>query len=302
MALDIGTALRDGFDRTTARNGLLLAAVFVGFRLLNEVVQQSFLLVQFETSVDPAELAATPSFQEAGITAEDIRRTVADATPLAALDSLSAAQLLGVIVLLAVVAEALRIVAIRVFVSVETDSIPPELVARNLIPAVANGIVGGIVVGLLVAVGLALLIIPGIFLAVAFLFLRQEIAVEDRNFIEAISGSWNLTAGSRIELFVLVAFLVLLAFFVPSLVGAVGGPVVGSVVSAAGGPVVGSVVSAAAAGLVLTYGVATVSQAYNQLRTEREVAAAAAGGRPAAEDDAAEDDDPLSDIDDELLP
>jgi hypothetical protein len=190
----------------------------------------------------------------------------------------------------AVVAEAIRIVAVRVFVGVETESIPPELVTRNLLPAVINGIVGGIVVGVLVIVGLVFLILPGVFLAIAFLFLRQEIAVEDKNFLDAMSGSWNLTTGSRIQLFVLVVFLVLLGAVLPPLVGFVGGPVAGTVVST----VVGA--------LVLAYGVATVSQAYNQLRTEREVAAAAAGGRPAPEDDAAEDDDPLSDVDDELLP
>jgi len=291
MTLDIGAALRDGFDRTTARNGLVLAAVFVAFRLLNEVVQQSLILVQFETAVDPADLAASPSFREAGITAADVRELVREVTPLAVLDSLSLPVLLGLVLVTAVVAEAIRIVAVRVFVGVETESIPPELVTRNLLPAVINGIVGGIVVGVLVTVGLVFLILPGVFLAIAFLFLRQEIAVEDKNFLDAMSGSWNLTAGSRIQLFVLVVFLVLLGAVLPPLVGFVGGPVAGTVVST----VVGA--------LVLAYGVATVSQAYNQLRTERAVAAATdAGGRPPAEDDAGEDDDPLSDIDDELLP
>jgi len=99
-------------------------------------------------------------------------------------------------------------------------------------------------------------VIPGLFFAVIFFFTRQEIAVEDKNFVEALSGSVRLTKGNRFELFALAVVLFaigvavsILAAFVPGIAGALL-----AVVLSAG---VGVYVSAAAAA------------AYRQLRAER---------------------------------
>jgi hypothetical protein len=289
MSLDIGKALRDGVDRTTARNGLALAAVFVVFRLVDAVVTQSLIRVWAEQILN--DLAENPPSLEGTevTTAEfqelitEIRASIAESNQLTYLDSLSLPELLGLAFLLAIVAEAIRIVAVRVFVSSETESIPADLVTRNLLPAVLNGVVGGIVVGLLITAGLVFLIVPGIFIAIAFLFLRQEIAVEDKNFIDAMSGSWGLTSGNRLELFGLVVFLAVLGIAVSFVLGLLGGGTVGVVLDTA--------VSA----IVLTYSVAVVSRAYDQLRA----------GDAGAVDRGVEPDeksDEFEDIDDELLP
>jgi len=289
MSLDIGRALRDGFDRTTARNGLIILAAVTVFRLLNAVVGQSLQRVWIGNILD--DLAANPpSFENSDLTQQEfqdliaeLRETVEASTQLAYLDSLSVGELVGIVLLLALVAEALHIVVVRTFVSDETESIPREFVTRNLPLAVLNGVVGGIVVGILVGIGLLLLIVPGIFLAVSFAFLRQEIAVEDKNFIDAMSGSWNLAAGNRIELFGLLAFLAIL--------GVVVGLAIGALPPSAPVQVASVVVLAA----ISAYGIAVVSRAYDQLRVER---AAVAGGA----DDAGSEDDEFADIDDELLP
>jgi len=289
MSLDIGKALRDGVDRTTARNGLALAAVFVVFRLVDAVVTQSLIRVWAEQILN--DLAENPpSLEGTEVTAAEfqeliteIRASIVEANQLTYLDSLSLPELLGLAFLLAIVAEAIRIVAVRVFVSSETESIPADLVTRNLLPAVLNGVVGGIVVGLLITAGLVFLIVPGIFIAIAFLFLRQEIAVEDKNFIDAMSGSWGLTSGNRLELFGLVVFLAVLGIAVSFVLGLLGGGTVGVVLDTA--------VSA----IVLTYSVAVVSRAYDQLRA----------GDAGAVDRGVEPDeksDEFEDIDDELLP
>jgi hypothetical protein len=289
MSLDIGRALRDGLDRTTARTGLVVLAVLVGFRLVNGVVQQSLSKVWIGGILD--ELAADPpSFEGSELTTEEyldlieeIRRTVVETTQLSYLESLSVPELLAIGAVLAIVAEAIRIVAVRTFVSPETESIPRELLSRRLGWAVLNGVVGGIAVGILVAVGLILLVVPGIFLAVAFLFLRQEIAVEDKNFVDAMSGSWSLTAGNRIELFGLIVFLVVISLAVSFVVGLFGSSAAVDVVN---------IVTAAA---VLTYSVAVVSRAYDQLRAERGTGTDDAGGSDDGTDE-------FEDIDDELLP
>ena len=42
---------------------------------------------------------------------------------------------------------------------------------------------------------------PGVFIALSFFFVRQEIALENKNFIEALQDGWVMTRGERVELF-----------------------------------------------------------------------------------------------------
>jgi len=288
MSLDIGRALRDGVDEVSARNGLTLTVVFVAFGLVNTVVEQSLIRVSAgefldELSANPPSLAGsdltTAEFRDL---IADVRESVSETTPLAYLDSLSVLELVVAALVLAVLAEAIRIVAIRTFVSAETERIHRELVVRNLPSAVLNGIVGGVVAGILIVVGFVFLVVPGVFLAISFLFLRQEIAIEDKNFIEALSGSWNLTSGNRVELFVLVVLLVLIA------------PVVSFVIGLLGGSAPVTLLNVAVTSVILAYTVAVVSEAYDQLRT----------GEPATIEDTPGrgEEDEFADIDDELLP
>lgn len=287
MSLDIEEALRDGFEEVRASNGLGLVAVFVAFGLVNTVVQESLARVWTEGLLD--DLSENPPSLEGTdlTTAEfqdllaEVQESIVEGTPLAYLDSLSVLELVVGVLVLAVLAEAIRIVAIRTFVSPETGSIPRELVTRNLGLAVLNGVVGGIVAGILVVVGLVFLVIPGVFLAVSFLFLRQEIAIEDKNFIEALSGSWNLTSGSRIELLVLVVILVLI------------GPVVSFGIGLLGSSTPVALLNVIATSVILAYTVAVVSEAYDQLRIE---------DPGPIEDTPDSGEDEFADIDDELLP
>jgi hypothetical protein len=289
MSLDIGKALRDGLDRTTARNGLVVAAVLVVFQLVSAVVEQSLTLVSIDGLLD--DLAANPpNLEGTDLTTEEyqeaianLRDAVSEMSQLAYLDSFSVPELLGLALLLAVVAEAIRIIAVRVFVSPETESISSELLTRNLLLAVVNGIVGGIVVLVLVAVGLFLLVVPGIFLAVAFVFLRQEIAVEDKNFVAALSGSWDLTSGNRLELFGLFVFLIVISL------------VAGFVAGLIGPSVLGAVINTAVSAVVLTYSVAVISRAYDQLRVGSPDPVEVGSG---PEEGSGE----FEDIDDDLLP
>jgi len=273
MALDIGDALRDGAGRLQGRNGLLLTAIFAAFGVVNAVVQQSLSRAQFEQFA--ASGALDELLADSPVSAAEIEEAVVGSTPLAALDSLSVLALVGIALVLAVVAETLRVVAVRTFASEETGALP-EGTFRNLAWTVLNGIVGGVVVGILVAVGLVLLILPGLFLAVALFFVRQEIAIEDRNAVEAISESWSLTAGDRIEVFGLLVFLFVLGIAVTFAIGLV----------TPTGSAAGAVVDVLAGAVVLAYGVAVATRAYEQLRG----------------DDEPEDDDELADVDPELLP
>lgn len=273
MTFDVGKALQEGFDRLLARSGLLWLVVFVVFGGINSIVQQSLNSVQFDQVYDSQELA--PLFENLPFTAAEFVEVVEQSTPIAYLDFFSLPALLGFAVLLAVIAEAIRIAAVRTFVSEEMNSIPRQILTRRIGWAVLNGIVAGIIVGVLVLIGTIFFILPGVFLAISFLFVRQEIAVADKSVVEAIEGSWQLAAGERFSLLAMV--LVLLAIWLGSSLLASLLDLNSSIVASFVGVVIDAV--------VLAYSVAVVSRAYHQLESQEEAV-----------------EDKFEDIDPELLP
>lgn len=247
MPLSVTDALRDGLGRTFERNGLQLVGVFVVVRLLSTIATSTLNRANLTVA---EEMGALPSDFTAGPFGG-----LADApTPFALGIGLAGAYLLFVGV--ALLAEAARIVAVRTMVSDRTDAIPMADARRNLGAATINGFVGGIVVYTVSGLGLVFFVLPGLFLLVSFLFVRQEIAIRDVNFVEAMGGAWNLSAGHRLQLFALVV-----ALFLVSVIGGVPGLVFGSL-----SPAMGSVVGAMVQAFVVVFGIASVSRAYVQLR------------------------------------
>lgn len=274
MTLDIGEAVRDGVDRATERNGLALMGAFILLGVASAVVTQTLT----------AELVAEfPQQQERpALSPENL-----GPTPLALPLPFGAA--LAAAFALALVAEALYIVAVRTFVSDERSTVPGEFVRRRIAWVTINGFLGGVVVltllilplvvafllagGVQLAVGrvaglvalLGGLLVGGViaaFLYIAFFFVRQEIAVEDKNFIDALADSWTLTGDSRIELFVLA--LVILVVELLARFPYLGLDVVEQPTSLLVGTLVllGTVISA----VVGVFVIAVVSRAYVQLR------------------------------------
>ena len=274
MTLDIGRAVETGFSRLTARNGLLLVVAFLLVGAVSAVGQQSLNVAAFEALVRAAESAGTGP--DAPFTPEQLAQfreqlaTQRAASPLAV--DVPAVAALAAVFVFALVAEAVTMVAVRTFGTPGTDSLPAGATDR-LVSATLNGFVGGIVVAVLATIGLFLFVVPGIFLYVAFVFLRQEIALEDRNFVDALAESWELTKGDRFQVFGLVVVLVVVALgaVVPSALG-----------STLGLPsIVGTAIALVLSPLVTVFGVAATTDAYRQLRD-------------------AEDADPESDEDDEV--
>lgn len=251
MTLSVAQALREGLGRTFERSGLQLVGIFVVVRLATAVatstLNRAHLVLTEELGALPSDFAASPF------------PGLADApTPFALGLGLTGAYLLFVIVALS--AEAARIVAVRTMVSDQSDGIPWTDARRNLGLATFNGFVGGFVVYTLTAIGLVLFVVPGLFLAVSFFFLRQEIAVRDVNFVEAMGGAWALSAGNRLGLFAL-AVVILLAGLVAS---------VPAFVVGAASPAAGSLLSAVTRAVVVVFGIASVSRAYVQVRATNE--------------------------------
>jgi len=249
MSLDIGAALREGAARTVERNGLLLVGVFVLIGLATAVASQSLgAALPDALPQNATNGSAVPGGP--GFGGED------QPTPLAL--PMPAVVAAALTVAMTVLTEAVRIVSVRTFVSDETERVPRGFVGRNIGLATLNGLLGALVVGVLVAVGLVLLVVPGLFLAVGFLFVRQEIAVEDANFVDAMANSWALAKGNRIEVLVLAVVVVAvdllssLPQFAP----------IGALPATLATTVLGAVTA--------VFGIAVVSRAYAGVQTETE--------------------------------
>lgn len=278
MSLDVGDALREGASRTTAANGLLLMTGFAAVAVASLVAQHSYLSWAIEE----------------GLLTPEVRELMGqNPAPMAV--GVPVAAALGLWAGTAIVAEGLRIVAIRTFVSRYTDRIPAVLVTRRLGWAVLNGFVGTVLVNLLIVLGSVLFVVPGVFLALSLFFVRQEIAVEDVNFVEAMANSWDLARGNRVELAVLAVVWITLA---------VGLWIVGGVIGVAlsGAPAVAAAISVVLGAPLTVFGVAVGARAYVQLTDGRDEPVADDGteaggqgdeaGRPDGEDDEEEWPDP----------
>lgn len=260
MGIDIGQALREGASRTTGKNGLILAAVFAGIALLTTVLFQS-LIVSATDSALAAFQSASP--QELGLSAaeyddaisefETAREQAQSAAPFAV--GISAGVAAGGLLLLALVGEAVSIAAVRVFATDEVGAATTDLVTDNVLLATLNGFVGGIVVWGLIIVGSAFLLLPGIALAVLFYFLRQEVAINDKNFVQGMADSWRITKGNRVEVFLIGAILVIVSRLEEAASAAVG------LVSTPAGTVTAAVVG----GVLAAFGAAVATRAYVQL-------------------------------------
>ena len=236
MPLDIDRSLREGYERTVASNGLILAGAFFVLSAVNALVAAGggprYPAMRFGLFGRPAtgsEIFLPP--------------------PLAGLISLVAG--LGTIIL--------AIVALRTFVTDETEHLPEEHFRDGMVWAFLNFLVGALVFGVAVAIGFVLLVVPGLFLLVSLIFWEVFVAVEGQNFLEAMEHSWQLTRGHRWQLFGL-GFVVLLITLVVNAAFGIPGALVGGL-----GAVL---VSQAGSALTTVFGSAVLARTYVQLTEE----------------------------------
>jgi len=253
--VDIEGALRTGFERTKARSGLLLVAAFFVIQLLSAVASQSSTQRALEqTGGVPETPESLPPFLQ------DVVQQAVEPGPLALSLPEPLITLLSLTTTVASIVAA--IVAYRVFASDERETVPEAAYKRNIGMATLNGVVASFVFGIVVALGLFALIVPGIYLITALLFFLVFVALEDESFIDSLSSSWEITKGRRTSV-----FLLLVALLVVQVVVAV----VGGVVGAAAGAVLeqlGAVVEVAVGAVVAVYTFAVITEAYLQLRGE----------------------------------
>lgn len=212
MSVDIGKAIEEGGKRTVAQNGLYLVVLTWVVGLLSTVFGNTAaggMFRQFQQQGMPGGMPMGGTM---------MGPTLGLSPGIAWLLSLIA-SLVGVVVAAG---------AIRTFVIDDTETLPQDRFTRNLGWMLVNLIVGWIVFAIVVGIGFVLLIIPGIFLLVSLFFWAIYVVVEDENFVDGFRGSWELTSGNRIMLFVLGVLVAIIAtvvswvFGIPQLVGLTG--------------------------------------------------------------------------------
>jgi hypothetical protein len=247
MALDITRALADGLDRTLAPTGLQLFTLYVALTLAETAVFGAVQVTVRRGQVDAALL-------------DQLLGT--DVSPVvAAFVELPAAVLGAGAVLVFLAGLVVRMGAIRTLVSEDREVLALARFTRRPV-ALAHFVLATIVVIVATVAGLALLILPGIYLALGLYVYAQEIMVADRGAIDALAGSWALTAGHRVELLGLGLVLAL----VEGGFSTVGGLTTGLF------PVVGLLLSSLLGGAATVFAMAVTARAYDQLRQERAVA------------------------------
>jgi hypothetical protein len=260
MSLDIGEAFGEGLSRLTTASGLSLAVAFVAVALVSAVLTQTLLvegfeaLLEFYRGLSPEQLDASQGEYDRQVSVLETQlEATRESSPLALEVPISVAA--GGLLAVAILAEAVSVVAVRVFAAEEGETSPAGATA-GLLSATLNGFVGGIVVWGLIIAGSVVFLLPGLFFAVAFYFLRQEIALEDRNFVEAMAESWRLTRGNRLTVFALGLLVVVVSQF----------EAVVSFALARVSPLAAALVSPVAGGVLAAFGAAVVTRAYLQLR------------------------------------
>jgi hypothetical protein len=136
-------------------------------------------------------------------------------------------------------------------------------------------LVAGIIYGLALIVGLALLIVPGLFIGVALLFFYVAVVVERKGPIEGLQYSWQLVRGHWWRTAALVTIITIVLMILYILLGIVAGIVValGTDFSLESGEMpwyIDFIVSPLIVGVVGPLGYALFMSVYRDLKLRRE--------------------------------
>jgi len=234
MALQLTSAITDGFRRSVTRTGAMLFVFLFATQ---------FLLI---TSLNTVMASAVPA---------DVTGQIGLTLPVS--QTVAGGILAGTYLFSSVY----FVVAARALTRPLTDlsTFPSTLYTRRIGRATLSMIIGSLLIFVAVMIGFAFLIIPGLILAACFFCYIFTIGVEDCGAIGGLKRSWGLSRGSRIKLVALVVLIGLLG-------GVVG--VVPAVASAAGAQAAGDALAVLINSLLFVPVYGIMAAAYLQLSSE----------------------------------
>ena len=192
----------------TVSGGIAFVALLV-FRFVNGVVAETFASRLLLFALDQA------GYDMADLRAELFERGYGTLVPV--VDHLTNAPLdvgfevaAALLAVTPLVAELVYVVSVRAIAYDEGGCFPTGRVTDGFVGAYLKSLVAGFVALVLVFIGFALLVIPGIILAVLFLFVRQAVVLGGKGTFEALSHSKNLVVENALHVVALVLLLVVL--------------------------------------------------------------------------------------------
>jgi len=238
MALQLGRAITDGIKRILTPTGAILLVAFLALQLLTQA------------SINTAVISVFPPGP-----AGEIEAALGLTLPVSG--TVAGALFAGSVVLSGAYFVVLSRALTRPAGALST--FPGDLFTRRMGRATLSMLVGGIVVSIAIMIGMALLVLPGIFLAASFVFFIFAVGVEDRGLVSALKRSWALARGNRIRLVVLVI-----------LAGAIGfvGSIVGTLFDIASAAIVGELLVNALNSVLFVFLYGIVAAAYLQVAAD----------------------------------
>ncbi|WP_415381529.1 hypothetical protein [Halosimplex sp. TS25] len=205
MSVSVGDTLEDAVQRLLTVPGLLVVVLFLGFRLANPVIYETFFARGIEFALREA-----GGYTIRELEAELIERGYSSLLPL--LDGLTETGMdvsfpiaVAMLAVLPFVAELLHVVGVRALAARDPNSVPLEEITSGLPGAYAKSLVANFVALVLIVLGALFFLIPGIALAVLFFFVRHRIALAGDGVFEAISQSYALVKENALQMFALAA-------------------------------------------------------------------------------------------------
>ena len=180
MSLSIGQALGRGTRRSLSVSGLVLFVAMVVYQVVLVGTVNTVVVNSLPPNISPEEIGAV------GFT-----------FPI----STGVAGVVGVASLL--FGTGVFFIATRLL-SRELSalgSIPPSLLGHRFGRAFLSTLAVSLVLAVVIPIGLALLFVPGLFLAVSFQFAVFAVGVEDCGPLAGLRRSWELASGNRWRLF-----------------------------------------------------------------------------------------------------
>ena len=193
MAFEIESVLREGAQKLTSRTGLLLVVFSIVLQLVGMVAMDSVFIDQYAEFVDRV-TEFNPDLADWFDDPEELYPFALDIPSWVA-------SLLGIFVLVGTLL--LTVMALNAFAPVEVQPFGADLLGDRLGWVAINLLIGGIVFTIAWGIGLALFVVPGIFIFVVLIYFIMAVVVEQVSFIEAMRRSASLTKGHRWTIFML---------------------------------------------------------------------------------------------------
>ncbi|AGN02701.1 hypothetical protein L593_13810 [Salinarchaeum sp. Harcht-Bsk1] len=198
MSLEVGDAVSEAFDRITTQAALVLIGLYTITSVLQSAASQDVLREFVESIRD---------WGRDELTAEEYQELVDSTDPV--LNDLPLA--LGLDLVPAIALWFVALVAGVAIVAVAIDAFAygantiDDLDTSRLLWRTLNILVGGLVFGILLFVGFAFLIIPGLIVFVLFVYFPVAVVVDDTNFVSALGNSLNTVTDNAGQTLLLIA-------------------------------------------------------------------------------------------------